>query len=160
MNKLQDAELDKLLDGYQHRDERRQQEIDDRHSAERDFYAGFQTLVTDVIRPELTRLAEKLIARGHRCHIDEEPASATNEGYDRPGAIRFVFVPDHRHSQGHDDDPAAVFAANTDRTVHLGYSEAVPVIVDPATVSRNVELREVTCDVISGQIVALVKALL
>ncbi len=52
MSKLHDAELDSVLDGYERRDERRQQDLQARHRAERDFYTGFQKLVVEVIRPE------------------------------------------------------------------------------------------------------------
>jgi len=159
MNKQQDAELDRVLDGYERRDERRQLEIDERHSAEREFYAGFQTLVADVIAPEMARLLAKLTARGHRCSVEQEKASATNEGYDRPGSIRFVFIPNQRYSQGR-DDPAAIFSSGSDRSVEVAFSSAVPVITDPAAVPRSVALAEVTRELVSGQIVAMVKALL
>ena len=41
MNKHQDAELDRVLDGYERRDEQRQRTIDERHRAEREFYSRF-----------------------------------------------------------------------------------------------------------------------
>lgn len=159
MNKQQETDLDTVLDGYASRDERRQQAIDTRHRGERDFYSGFRKLTTDVIKPEMARLVAKLTPRGHRCSIEEESASATNEGYDRPGSVRFVFIPDQRYSQGR-EDPAAIFSAGSDRRVELAFSAAVPVITDPATAPRSLALAEVTRDVISGQIVAMVKALL
>ena len=159
MNKQQEADLDSVLDGYDRRDERRQHELDVRHRGESDFYSGFGKLVAEVIKPEMARLVAKLTARGHRCSIGEESASATNEGYDRPGSIRFVFIPDQRYSQGR-EDPAAIFSAGSSRTVELAYSTAVPVITDQTAVPRNLALTEVTRDVVSGQIVAMVKALL
>jgi hypothetical protein len=158
MNKQQEAELDTVLDGYERRDDRRRQQLEARHRGERDFYASFQKMVADVIKPEMTRMMAKLSARGHRCSIEEESASATNEGYDHPGAIRFVFIPDQRYSQGR-EDPAAIFSAGSDRRVELTYSAAVPVITDTAA-PRSLALAEVTRDVVSGQIVAMVKALL
>jgi hypothetical protein len=159
MNKQQEADLDSVLEGYDRRDERRQHEIDARHRGERDFYSGFRKLATEVIKPEMARLVAKLTPRGHRCSIEEESATATNEGYDRPGSIRFVFIPDQRYSQGR-EDPAAIFSAGSNRTVELAYSAAVPVITDASAVPRNLALAEVTRDVVSGQIVAMVKALL
>ena len=159
MTKQQDAELDHVLDGYERRDERRQQEIDERQSAERAFYSGFQKVVADVIKPEMTRLLAKLTARGHRCSVEEEKASTTNEGYDRPGSIRFVFIPNQRFSQGR-DDPAASFSAGSDQSVEVAFSSAVPVITDPAAAPRGVALGEVTRELVAGQIVAMVKALL
>jgi hypothetical protein len=155
----QDAELDHVLDGYERRDEQRQRNIDDRHAAEREFYAGFEKLVTDVIEPEMTRLLAKLTARGHQCSVEQEKASPTNEGYDRPGSIRFVFVPNQRYSQG-GDDPAATFSAGSDRSVGVAYTPAVPVITDPAAAPRHVALADVTRELVSGQIVAMVRALL
>ena len=159
MTKHLDADLDRALDAYEHRDQRRQQEIDDRQRAERDFYSGFQKLVTDVIRPEMERLVAKLTSRGHRCSIAQELASATNEGYDHPGSIRFVFIPDQRYSEGR-DDPAAIFSAGSDRTVEVAYSGAVPAIADPDAQPRNVALAQVTRDLVAGQVVAMVKAFL
>jgi hypothetical protein len=159
MNKQQEAELDRVLEGYERRDELRQQELDARHRGERDFYSGFRKLVTEVLKPEMACVAAKLTPRGHRCSIEEESASATNEGYDRPGSIRFVFIPDQRYSQGR-EDPAAIFSAGSNRRVEVGYSAAVPVITDPAAAPRHLTLAEVTRDVVSGQIVAMVKALL
>lgn len=159
MNKQQEADLDSVLDGYERRDERRQQEIDARHRGERDFYSGFRKLVTEIIKPEMARVVAKMTPRGHRCSIEEESASATNEGYDRPGSIRFVFIPDQRYSQGR-EDPAAIFSAGSNRSVELGYSAVVPVITDPEAAPRSLPLSEVTRDVVSGQIVAMVKALL
>ena len=159
MSKLHDAELDSVLDGYERRDEQRQQDLQARHQGERDFYTGFQKLVVEVIRPELARLVAKLTARGHRCSIEEESASATNEGYDHPGSIRFVFLPDQRHSQGR-EDPAAIFSAGSNRKIEMGYSAAVPVITDPAAAPRDLALAELTRDVVAGQVVAMVKALL
>lgn len=159
MNKEQEAELDGVLDGYERRDKQRQQDVDARHRGERDFYAGFKRAVADVIKPEMARLVAKLTARGHRCSIEEESASATNEGYDRPGGVRFVFIPDQRYSQGR-EDPAAIFSAGSNRRVELAYSAAVPVITDPGAVPRDLALADVTRDVVSGQIVAMVKALL
>jgi hypothetical protein len=158
MNKQQEAELNAVLDGYEHRDDQRRQQIEARHRGERDFYSSFQTMVADVIKPEMTRVMAKLSARGHRCSIEEEAASATNEGYDHPGSIRFVFIPDQRYSQGR-EDPAAIFSAGSDRRVELTYSAAVPVITDTAA-PRSLALAEVTRDIVSGQIVAMVKALL
>jgi len=158
MNKQQEAELNGILDGYESRDERRKEQLDARHRGERDFYSGFAKMVADVIKPEMARLLAKLSARGHRCSIEEESASATNEGYDHPGSIRFVFIPDQRYSQGC-EDPAAIFSAGTDRKVELAYSAAVPVITDTAA-PRSLALAEVTRDVVSGQIVAMVKSLL
>lgn len=159
MNKQQEADLDRVLDGYERRDKRRQQEVDTRHRSERDFYDGFRRVVADVIKPEMARLAATLTARGHRCSIEEEAASATNEGYDRPGSVRFTFIPDQRYSQGR-EDPAAIFSAGSDMRVQIAYSAAVPAVVDPEAVPRDVELADVTEDVVSGQIVAMVKALL
>ena len=159
MNKQQEAELDRVLDGYERRDKRRQQEVDARHRGEQDFYAGFEKVVAEVIKPEMSRLVTKLTARGHRCSIEEESASATNEGYDRPGSIRFIFIPDQRYSQGR-EDPAAVFSAGSNMKVQVAYSDAVPVITDPKAVPRDLALAEVTEDVVSGQLVAMVKALL
>ena len=159
MNKHQEAELDRVLDGYERRDKQRQQEVDARHRGERDFYAGFRKVVADVIKPEMARIAAKLTARGHRCSIEEEAASATNEGYDRPGSIRFVFIPDQRYSQGR-EDPAAIFSAGSNRKVEVAYSAAVPVVTDPEAVPRDLALADVTRDMVSGQIVAMVKALL
>src|SRR5512144_591359 len=153
MNKQQEAELNTVLDGYERRDDQRRQQLEARHRGERDFYASFQKMVADVIKPEMARVMAKLSARGHRCSIEEESASATNEGYDRPGSIRFIFIPDHRYSQGR-EDPAAIFSAGTDRSVEAAYSAAVPVITDPATAPRSLTLAEVTRDVVSGQIVA------
>jgi hypothetical protein len=159
MNKLHDAELDRVLDGYERRDEQRQHDLDARHRGERDFYEGFHKIVVEVIKPEMARLVTKLTARGHRCSIEQESASATNEGYDRPGSIRFVFIPDQRHSQGR-EDPAAIFSAGSNRKIEVGYSAAVPVIADPTAAPRDLALAEVTRDVVAGQIVAMVKALL
>lgn len=158
MNKQQEAELNTILDGYERRDDRRRQQLDARHREERDFYSSFQKMIADVIKPEMARLMAKLRARGHRCSIEEESASATNEGYDHPGSIRFVFIPDQRYSQGR-EDPAAIFSAGTDGRVELSYSAAVPVITDTAE-PRSLAPAEVTRDVVSGQIVAMVKALL
>ncbi len=159
MNKRQEADLDSVLDGYARRDKQRQQDVDARHRGEQDFYSGFQKLVADVIKPEMSRLVAKLTARDLRCSIEEESASATNEGYDRPGSIRFVFIPDQRYSQGR-EDPAAIFSAGSNRRVEMAYSAAVPVVTDPEAVPRDLELADVTRDVVSGQIVAMVKALL
>ncbi len=159
MNKHQEAELDGVLDGYERRDKRRQQEVDARHRGEQDFYVGFQEVVAEVIKPEMERLVVKLTQRGHRCSIEQEAATATNEGYDRPGCIRFVFIPDQRYSQGR-EDPAAVFTANSNRRVEVAYSAAVPVMTDPAAVPRDLDLADVTRDMVSGQIIAMVKALL
>lgn len=159
MNKHQDAELDRVLDGYERRDEQRQRTIDERHRAEREFYSRFQKLAADVIKPELAHLRAKLTARGHRCSVEEEKASATNEGYDRPGSIRFVFVPNQRYSQGR-DDPAAIFSVGSDGRVEVAYSAAVPVITDPAVAPRQLAFAEVTRELVSGQIVAMMKALL
>jgi hypothetical protein len=159
MNKNQEAELDSVLDGYERRDKQRQQEVDARHRGEQDFYSGFKKLAAEVIKPEMSRLVTKLTARGHRCSIEEESASATNEGYDRPGALRFVFIPDQRYSQGR-EDPAAIFAAGSNKRVAVTYSAAVPVMTDPEAVPRDLALVDVTRDVVSGQIVAMVKALL
>ena len=159
MNKHQEAELDRVLDGYERRDKQRQHDVDARHRGERDFYVGFERLVAEVIKPEMSRLVAKLTARGHRCSIEEESASATNEGYDRPGSLRFVFIPDQRYSQGR-EDPAAIFAAGSNRRVEVAYSAAVPVMTDPGAVPRDLALADVTRDVVSGQIVAMVKALL
>jgi hypothetical protein len=158
MNKQQEAELNTVLDGYDHRDDQRRQQLEARHRGERDFYSSFQKMVADVIKPEMARVMARLSERGHRCSIDEEPASATNEGYDHPGSIRFVFIPDQRYSQGR-EDPAAIFSAGTDRRIELTYSAAVPVITDTCA-PRSLALAEVTRDVVSGQIVAMVKALL
>jgi hypothetical protein len=159
MNKQQEADLDSVLDGYERRDKQRQQEVDARHRGERDFYAGFKTVVADVIKPEMVRLVAKMTARGHRCSIEEEAASATNEGYDRPGSVRFIFIPDQRYSQGR-EDPAAIFSAGSNKMVTLAYSAAVPVVTDPEAVPRELALADVTRDMVSGQIVAMVKALL
>ncbi len=159
MNKEQEADLDRVLDGYARRDQQRQQVVDVRHREERDFYSGFQKAVADVIKPEMTRLVAKLTLRGHRCSIEEEPSTATNEGYDRPGGIRFIFIPDQRYSQGR-EDPAATFSAGSNRRVEVGFSAAVPVVTDPAAVPRDLALADVTRDMVSGQIVAMVKALL
>jgi len=158
MNKQQETELNAALDGYERRDDQRRQQLEARHRGERDFYSSFQKLVADVIKPEMARVLAKLSARGHRCSIEEESASATNEGYDHPGSIRFVFIPDQRYSQGR-EDPAAIFSAGSDRRVELTYSAAVPVITDTAA-PRSLALEEVTRDTVSGQIVAMVKALL
>jgi hypothetical protein len=159
MNKQQEAELDRVLDGYERRDKQRQQEVDARHREEQDFYAGFERVVAAVIKPEMARLVAKLTARGHRCSIEEESASATNEGYDRPGSIRFVFIPDQRYSQGR-EDPAAIFSAGSNRRVEVAYSAAVPVMTDPGAMPRDLALAEVTRDMVCGQIVAMVKELL
>jgi hypothetical protein len=159
LNKQQKTDLDRVLDGYEQRDKHRQQEVDARHRGERDFYAGFRQVVADVIKPEMARIAATLTARGHRCAIEEEAPSATNEGYDRPGSVRFTFIPDQRYSQGR-EDPAAVFSAGSNMKVQVAYSVAVPVITDPEAVPRDLALAEVTEDVVSGQIVAMVKALL
>jgi hypothetical protein len=159
MDKRHDAELDSVLDGYERRDKQRQQDLQARHRGERDFYAGFQKVVLEVIKPELTRLMTKLNARGHRCSIEQDAASATNEGYDHPGSVRFVFIPDQRHSQGR-EDPAATFSAGSNRKVEMGYSTAVPVITDPDAAPRDVALADLTRDMVAGQVVAMVKALL
>jgi hypothetical protein len=159
MNKQQEAELDRVLDGYESRDKRRQQEVDVRHRAEKDFYSGFKKLVGEVVKPEMTSLAAKLTARGHRCSIVEELPSATNEGYDRPGSVRFTFIPDQRYSRGR-EDAAAIFSAGGNRRVEIAFSAAVPVVVDPEAMPRELELADVTRDVVSGQILAMVKALL
>ena len=158
MNKEQEAELNTVLDGYERRDDQRRQQVEARHRGERDFYSSFKKMVAEVIKPEMARVMAKLSARGHRCSIEEESATATNEGYDHPGPIRFVFIPDHRYSQGR-EDPAAIFSAGSDRRVELTYSAAVPVITDAAA-PRSLALAEMTRDVVSGQIVAMVKALL
>lgn len=159
MNKRQDAELDRVLDGYERRDEQRQRQLDERHCAEREFYADFGKLTEAVIKPELAHLLAKLTARGHRCSVEEEKASATNEGYDRPGSIRFVFIPNRRYPQGR-DDPAAIFSVGSDGKVELGYSAAVPAITDPDAAPRQLAIAEVTRELVSGQILAMVKALL
>jgi hypothetical protein len=159
MNKKQETELDSLLDQYERRDDRRQKQLDDRHRGEQDFYLGFKTAVREVIKPEMERIATRLKARGHRCSVEEEPACATNEGYDRPGAVRFVFIPDQRHSQGR-EDPAATFSAGGNMRIAVSYSAAVPVMTDPAALPRDLELADITPDLVSGQILAMVKALL
>ncbi len=159
MNKQQEADLDAVLDGYERRDKQRQHEVDARHRGERDFYAGFRRVVAEVIKPEMARIADKLTARGHRCSIEEDAASPTNEGYDRPGSVRFIFIPDQRYSQGR-EDPATIFSAGSNRKVELAYSAAVPIVGDPDVAARDVALADVTRDMVSGQLLAMVKALL
>ena len=109
-----ESELDGLLDRYDKELAKRSEQREAAGQEQEAFLEEFKRIKTDMIRPVMQRIGDKLKERGHRCQIFEEEESADYQGKINNAKITMKIVPagNERTSLLSPDASSVSFIAN------------------------------------------------
>jgi len=155
VNVKQVAEIDALMQQHDARTEKLS--VDQR--AEDEFAAQFGRLRREVIKPAMEQVAEKLKAGGHHAAVEDAPENAAQSGEEGPGTIRLEILPSgaKRDDYKKNELPGVTFSAQPGMKVGVCSRSGPPGEDQAAGPTRRFRLREVTADMVTTEIVAVLR---